>query len=370
MTAIVTSAFDWGESLIWRRLWGLSLAAWAFVFSGLFSFVGLLWDGAWHGSWGRDTFFIPPHNVMYGGISLSMGMALAVLVTASRRPRVSWHTQLGPLSAPLGIWLAVIGILEMFGAAFYDDWWHRNLGHVAGDPVLWSPPHFLGLIGAFCTLVGAVLFVLREVTIPIRPGGKPFWVWQKLDAPTFGLLLNLSYLAFVIAAISLDRYLIYDHLRFDGSIYPLLALSFGPALLVVAQRVTNRAGAATFTVLLGFVLAAAVAFTVKNLLGYPRAANMPIMAFVAALLLDLAYKRYGPGYKWLLMFGPFFVILFYLTEYLWAWYLTRYPWWPLERTLVLIPLGILIGTASLLLGAWIAARMDRVGWIRYIKKGV
>lgn len=367
MTAIVASAMDWGESLIGRRVWGLSLAAWAFVSSGLSSFVGLLWDGAWHGSWGRDTFFIPPHNLMYGGISLTMGMALAVLVTASRRPPRSDYFRLGPLFAPLGIWIALCGMTLMFAAAFYDEWWHRNLGHVAGDPVLWSPPHFLGLVGALATLSGALLFVLREVPVRAYSDGKPRWVWEKFDVPALGLLLTFSYLSFIIAAISLDRYLIYDHLRFDGSLYPLLALSFGPALLVVAQRVTNRAGAATFAILLGFLLAGLVAFTVKNLLGYPKAANMPIMALVAAVLLDLAFKHFGRGYKWLALFGPLFVLVFYVTEYLWAWYLTRYPWWPLERTLLMLPVGIVIGTASLLLGAWIAERMERAGWIRHIR---
>ena len=103
MTAMVASAMDWGESIIWRRAWGLSLASWAFVISGLCSFVGLLWDGAWHASWGRDTFFIPPHDMMYGGITLSMGMAVAVLVTSSRRRmRDLSMVQIGPLRGTPG----------------------------------------------------------------------------------------------------------------------------------------------------------------------------------------------------------------------------------------------------------------------------
>jgi hypothetical protein len=368
MSALVGTAINWGEDLVWRRWWGLSLAAWAFVLSGLFAFIGLLWDGAWHGSWGRDTFFIPPHNVMYGGITLSMLTSLAVMVSSSRRHRAADDLQLGPLQAPPGIWLALFGMTLMFGAAVYDDWWHNTLGHVSGDPVLWSPPHFLGLLGALCALTGAVLFVLREVSIPRRADGKPLWLWEQFDVPTLGLLLTLSHLTFIISAISLDRYLIYDHLRFDGSVYPLLSLSLGPAVLVVTQRVTNRAGAATFVILLGFALAGLVAFTVKNLLGYPRAANMPIMALVSAVLLDFAFKRFGYGYKWLALIGPVFVLVFYGTEFLWAWYLTRYPWWPLERTLVMIPVGMLIGTASLLLGAWIAQRMTRAGWIRHSQR--
>ncbi|HZQ10909.1 MAG TPA: hypothetical protein VFD70_30320 [Anaerolineae bacterium] len=366
MTAMVASAIDWGESIVLRQVWGLSLAAWAFVISGFSGFVGLLWDGAWHASWGRDTFFIPPHDLMYGGITLSMGVAVGLLVTASRRPRDRSMVQIGLLQAPLGIWLMLIGMAVMLSSAAYDDWWHTNIGHIEGDVVLWSPPHFIGLCGAILAACGAILFVLREIRVPTRANGKPLWVWEKLDLPALGLLLIFSYLAFMLAGATLDRYLIYDKLRFDGSIYPLLALSLGPALLVVAQRVTNRAGAATFAVLLGFILAGLVAFIVKDLLGYPRAASLPIMGLVTTILLDLTFKRFGRGYKWLALLGPVFVLVFYATEFLWAWYLTRYPWWPLERTLMMIPIGIIIGTASLLLGALIASGMERAGWLRHV----
>lgn len=366
MTAMVATAMNWGESIIWRRVWGLSLASWAFVISGMCSFIGLLWDGAWHASWGRDTFFIPPHDVMYGGLSLSMGMSVAVLVTLSRHPREKGYLHVGPLQAPLGIWIALVGLVLMFASAAYDDWWHNSIGHVEGDIVLWSPPHFLGLIGALGTLGGAVLFVLREVPIPTRASGKPLWLWERLDMPAAGLVLVFSYLAFMVAAISMDRYEIYDKLRFDGSVYPILALLFGPGLLIVMQRVTNRAGTATFSVALGFVLAGTVAFLVRDVFGFPKAASLPIMALVSALVLDAAFKRFGGGYKWLLVAGPVFVLVFYATEYLWAWYLTRYPWWPIANTLVMIPVGVVVGTLSMLAGAWVAAQIERAGFIKHV----
>jgi hypothetical protein len=50
---------------------------------------------------------------------------------------------------------------------------------------------------------------------------------------------------------------------------------------------------------------------------------------------------------------------------LWAWYLTRYPWWPIQNTLVMIPVGILIGTASLLIGVWVSERLERAGFIKH-----
>lgn len=373
MTTMVATAMnwggrvmDWGESVVWRPVWGLSLASWAFVIAGLCAFVGLLWDGAWHASWGRDTFFIPPHDLMYGGITLAMGMAFALVVTGARHPHAKDFIGFGPLQAPLGIWIAIVGMAFMFASAAYDDWWHTNIGHIEGDIVLWSPPHFLGLLGALGTLGGAILFVLREVPIPTRADGMPLWLWEHFNVPSLALQLVFSYLAFMLAAISMDRFVIYDKLRFDGSLYPILALLFGPGLLVMSQRVTNRAGAATFAVALGFALNASVAILVRDVFGFPKAASLPIMALVSAILLDLAFKKFGRGYKWLLWMGPLFVLTFYATEYLWAWYLTRYPWWPIENTLRMIPVGVVIGTVSMLIGAWIADRIERAGFIKHV----
>ncbi len=365
MAAVINTAMNWGESIVWRRVAGISLTSWSFVFAWLAAFIGLLWDGAWHASWGRDTFFIPPHDLMYGGVTIGLIMAIGVLVTASRRPRDPGYVHIGPLQAPLGIWIILVGLAVMFSSAAYDDWWHTNIGHIEGDPVLWSPPHFVGLIGAITALNGALLFMLREIYVPTRADGKPVWFWEALDAPNVALLLMFTSLAFLLSAVSLDRFIIYDKLRFDGSLYPILAMLFGPAALTMGQRITNRAGSATFAIVVGFVLAGGMAFLLKNFLGYPKAASLPIMALVSAVLLDLAFKRFGRGYKWLVLMGPIFVLTFYVSEYLWAWYLTRYPWWPIEKTLVMVPLGVVVGTCSLLVGAWIAERFERAGWVKH-----
>ena len=365
MAAVVSTAMNWGESIIWRRVWGLSLTSWSFVFAWLAAFVGLLWDGAWHASWGRDTFFIPPHDVMYGGVTIALIMAVGVLVTASRRPRNPDYVHVGPLQAPLGIWIMLVGLAVMFTSAAYDDWWHTNIGHIEGDPVLWSPPHFVGLAGAIVALNGGLLFMLREVAVPQRSDGKPVWFWEALDPPNLALVLMFTSLAFLFSAASLDRFIIYDKLRFDGSLYPLLAMLFGPGVLVLGQRITNRAGTATVSIIIGFILSGGMAFILRDLFAYPKAASLPIMGLFAAMLLDVGFKRFGRGYKWLLIAGPLFVLTFYVTEYLWAWYLTRYPWWPLEKTLTLVPVGVVVGTVSALVGAWIAERVERSGAVKH-----
>jgi hypothetical protein len=201
---------------------------------------------------------------------------------------------------------------------------------------------------------------LGEAVLP----AKPVPIWRRLDWTNVGVLLILSYISFMVAAISLDRWVIYDRLRFDGSVYPVLTLLFGPAVLVLAQRLTNRAGAATFAILLGFILAGALAFFLRGVLGYPKAASLPIMGLTGALLLDVAFMRHGRSLRALVLVAPLFVVVFYVSEFLWAWYLTRYPWWPIERALFAFPLGVAVGTASALLGAWLAERMERLGFVR------
>ena len=363
MSAVVSSMWvgvvTWGEGFLARRVWGLSLAAWGFVATGWLAFTGLLWDGAWHASWGRDTFFIPPHDLMYGGIALATAISIGIIVTASRRPRDPSMIHFGKVQAPLGIWIALVGVTIMYSGAAYDDWWHRNIGHVEGDIVLWSPPHFIGMFGALLALAGGVLFILPQVLTPKTRDGKPVLFWQKLDMPNIGLLMLFCWFASQIAGMSLDRWLIYDKLRFEGSTYPILAMLFGPALLVVAQRLSNRAGAATFVVIVPFLWSAIVGMTLRGF-GVPKMASLPIMAIPSALLLDIAFARFGMGKRWLLFFGPVFVLTFYASEFLWAWYLTRYPWWPLDKTFLMMPVGIVVGTASLLMGAWIADGVEKI----------
>src|SRR5690348_5398152 len=124
MSAMVASVMNWGESFIWYRIWNLSLTAWGFVTVGAMAFTGLLRDGAWHASWGRDTFFIPPHLLMYGGIALATAISIAAIVTSSRRPTDPNLLHLGSVQAYIGIWVALVDVTIMFGSAAYDDWWH------------------------------------------------------------------------------------------------------------------------------------------------------------------------------------------------------------------------------------------------------
>ncbi len=134
------------------------LALWVLLAGKLLGAWGLTWDIQWHLLIGRDSFWIPPHVMMYGGITAGLLFVFAVLgldtyaVKHGRRPRGA-ITLLG-LTSTRGIHLAAWGVGLLILAAPIDDLWHRLFGL---DVTLWSPPHLLGLLGSAINTVGALL---------------------------------------------------------------------------------------------------------------------------------------------------------------------------------------------------------------------
>src|SRR5438477_446202 len=149
MLTLSLSRWRQAHSLLWQRYADVSLAAWLYVGCAFAALTGLMWDGAWHQSWGRDTFFIPPHDLMYASVTV------------------------------------------MF---------------------------------AFITLI--------------------------------------------VGGLSLNFWAIRQWYRVEGTLYPWLGLMFGPMVLVIAQRVTRRAGAATVSFLIPFCFMGAMG-ALLSALQYP-----------------------------------------------------------------------------------------------------
>ncbi len=352
MSALLISTLNWGQSIIWRRLGGLSVASWFYALVPFLALTGLLWDGAWHRSWGRDSFFIPPHDVMYSGLMTGLAMTYSIIILSSRQPRNPAFKRFLSLQAPPGVWGACAGMFVVLAAAPYDDWWHSNIGHVEGrDPVLWSPPHFLGVIGSLITFWGILAFLMREVKLPV-PRSRPLSL-MGISLNNLSLLLIFTWILFLTGGISLDRYIIFHTYRTDGSIYPILAMMFAPALLVIAQRVLRRWGVATFVAVVPFVMTAIIGAILLGV-GYPHVASLPIMAIPSTILLDLAYARFGDGKRWLLWFGSVFVLMFFVSEYLWSWYLNGAPWTNLPGALIALPIAMGVATVSMYIGTRLA----------------
>ncbi len=116
--------------LTWLMLGGLS---------GLF---GVYWDIAWHIDRGRDTFFSPPHNLIYGAMLASVLVAAVGLLRERRR--TPWHLVVAGRALHPGILTVAAGAALVVLFAPADDLWHRLFGP---DISLWAPMHLIGLLG-------------------------------------------------------------------------------------------------------------------------------------------------------------------------------------------------------------------------------
>ena len=352
MLTLSISRWRQAHSIVWQRYAGVSLAAWLYVGFGILALIGLMWDGAWHQSWGRDTFFIPPHDLMYTAITGLFVLTAVILLSAQK---------LGGQAAPVGVWMLLYGCLTLFAAAPFDEWYHRTYG-VDNATGLWSPPHFMGMLGGLVACLGLLLLLRAERQMPAQPPARPRGL-GNLTANDALTLIVLAFITLIIGGLSLNFWAIRQWYRVEGTFYPWLGLSFGPMVLVMAQRVTRRAGAASIAFAIPFVFMGGMG-ALLSALKYPLVVSLPVMAVPSALLLDWLYARYGSGYRWLLAAGPLISVVFYIAEYFWAWYLTGHPWHNLPLVAWTIPAAILNCTASMLLGAWVVTQLERVDYFR------
>ncbi|MEO7910991.1 MAG: hypothetical protein ABIV47_15210 [Roseiflexaceae bacterium] len=135
----------------WRVISALALLT-------LLGAFGNAWDLFWHIVIGRDSFWIPPHTMMYAAVALSGLIALAVVLGDTLR-RADWLSAMLGFRAPLGFFILGLGVLQMLISAPFDDWWHRRYGV---DVSVWSPPHLIGFSGAVVMLCGVIIATTSE----------------------------------------------------------------------------------------------------------------------------------------------------------------------------------------------------------------
>ena len=99
------------------------------------------WDVWWHGALGRESFWSPPHLLLYSSVIVAIGAGYWGWHRTQER---SWK------------WFALTLTLIPASAPF-DELWHRVFGaEPANSPlIIWSPPHVvlaLALIASFLAL--------------------------------------------------------------------------------------------------------------------------------------------------------------------------------------------------------------------------
>ena len=113
-----------------------------------FLFVAVMagsWDAWWHVAIGRDSFWEPPHFLLYTSVILAISFGFYAWYHSREKVwrRLAMILALIPLSAP------------------FDEMWHRWFGVERLDSIwiLWSPPHvllLLALAGSFYMLLSII----------------------------------------------------------------------------------------------------------------------------------------------------------------------------------------------------------------------
>ena len=131
---------------------------WSTVLSVACAIFGVQWDIAWHRSIGRDTFWSPPHMMIYLGAvlaGLSCGYQILTM-TFGRRQEALATVRIWGFRGPLGAFITAWGGIAMLASAPFDNWWHDTYGL---DVKIMSPPHAVLALGLLGLQLGALIFL-------------------------------------------------------------------------------------------------------------------------------------------------------------------------------------------------------------------
>ena len=123
---------------------------------------GSNWDIVWHGIKNVESFFTPPHSVIYSGVALTIGSVifgtLQIAIISKRQQkqiRSIGSVLFTQLSLPLALKLALLGSILQVTAGPFDFWWHTKFGF---DGLL-SPPHSVLATGMLMAALGGLIGV-------------------------------------------------------------------------------------------------------------------------------------------------------------------------------------------------------------------
>jgi hypothetical protein len=203
---------------LWVLLAGKLLGAW-----------GLTWDIQWHLLIGRDTFWIAPHLMMYGGVTAGLLVAFAVLAldtaAAHREGPPPGAITVAGFTSTRGLHLAAWGVGLVILAAPIDDLWHRLFGL---DVTLWSPPHLLGLLGSAVNTLGTLV-----IATEVYPAGR----WPRLVTLLLGSGLLYGGLRVVLEPAWLTAF---THGGVAFHAFAILGALVLPLALIPATRLLDR----------------------------------------------------------------------------------------------------------------------------------
>lgn len=200
----------------------------------IFLFVAVLagsWDAWWHGAVGRDSFWEPPHLLLYS--SVLAAVALGIYGYVQSREKI-WRT------------LAIVLLLVPISGPF-DELWHRIFGveDLSSPFIVWSPPH-LAIIFSIMTSMILLLPILRKDSRDMQ---------VLFGSMIFASLLNL--ILFLFAPLQPEGP--WHLLGFFGTFFMSAAIV---GIMMIAQRWIPFRGAPILTAVF-FISTAAIGFNEK-----------------------------------------------------------------------------------------------------------
>jgi hypothetical protein len=259
-------------------------------------------DVSWHRSIGRDSFWTPPHMMVYAcGLIAGVTCAWLILTTTFDRSSPLREVSVGLLGlrAPLGVFVTAWGGLVMLYSAPVDNWWHNAYGL---DVRVASPPHILLLSGTAGVGLGTLLLAAAHRNRAGLPGMS-----TKLQAYE-RLFLFLGALA-VIHLMSYAMGYTFDTRLHQAK--PYLVMSTGvPFALAAIATAARRRWTATQIAAIYTVFMLALVWCLPLIPASPRLGpvyqnvtcmippKFPILLVVPALALDLIRQNLTALGRW------------------------------------------------------------------------
>jgi hypothetical protein len=268
---------------------------------------GLYLDLAWHQSFGHDSFWIPPHILIYMcGVFAGVSCGYMILHTTfghSEAERAASVKVLG-FRAPLGSFMAAWGGIVMLTSAGFDNWWHTAYGL---DAQLNSPPHYALWVGVTAVQVGGMVLLAGAM----NRGSEQ--VRKKLDLLFIYLGATVLWLQLL-----LPGHRIIQH----SAVFYLAVAAAAPISLVAIAAGSRHRWACTImaAMYMGFVITGIwlwplIPATPRLGPVYQNVTHLipmefPLLVIVPALLLDYVRARSSATNRWLLavILGSVFLV--------------------------------------------------------------
>ncbi len=315
-------------------LWSLGILP-VLAIGSLAGLVGVYWDIAWHIDKGRDSFFSPPHNLIYAFMLIVLVMSLYGLLRDRRA--TAFHLQIGKLSLHPGLLIVAVGAMLVLFFAPADDLWHRVFGP---DATLWGPMHLIGLLGFTTATFGGLLSCWLERSVSKR-------------------LRLFSISNFFFAVILLGWTMLYlAEYEYRIQVFPifwqpLLLMGLPTFTLVLVAKLSSARWAATVTSLafsvFRLLLASYLALTANYDLAGQSKPMIPVL-IATGLVVDLLIQRNVP--LWLV--GLMAALVSFAANY----FQHQQNWY--TGALVLgLPLGIFLSVVLAYLASAVAVSLPR-----------